>query len=98
MTDESKRANYQVGIDDEETLVNAVFDALQPICRDPTDPAKFDGNRATDTLGACAGLIFAGIPEPHRERVLNDWCVFVRKCANNIEVGKSHTLKIMGRA
>ena len=89
------KVRMQVEIDDEvEPHVNAVMEALSPLCRDPDDPAVFDGRRGVDVLGACAALIFAGIPEELRESQMAPWFEFVRKAANNIERGGTTTLKV----
>lgn len=92
MTD---KVNMAVEIDDAvEPQINAVMEALSPICRDPEDPNVFDGRRAVEVLGSCAALIFAGIPEQFRESQVEPWLQFVRDAAMNIEAGKMHTLKV----
>lgn len=91
----SDKVNMAIEIDGEiETQINAVMEALSPVCRDPENPEVFDGRRAVEILGACAAMIFAGIPEAFRESQVEPWLQFVRDGAMNIEAGKMHTIKV----
>lgn len=91
----SDKVSMAVEIDGEfEPQVNAVMEALAPICRDPENPAMFDGRRAVEVLGSCAAMIFSGIPEQFRESQVEPWLQFVRDAAMNIEAGKMHTIKV----
>lgn len=83
--------------DDEEPLMAAVMGALEPLCRDPVDAKYFDGRRATEVMGACCAMIFAGIPKPLRAEQIDQWVDFVKTAAMRIDTGKTSAIRVMPR-
>lgn len=101
MTTSRKDVGMRIEIDDSDpigSLVSTIMSAIEPVCRAPDAPERFDGNRAVDALGAAAAMIFAGIPEPFRDEQVENWITFVRKAAKEIELDRYHIIKVGSRA